>query len=285
MDHKDHIDDYIAGNLAPDQLQVFEEAMAQDPELRKEVNLQRQIFDHFRDAGRQRLLSVIDEVTKENSIGKKESTQPPPNRFRWLKWFGLSVFLIAATWFIWRPSAVQEEYVPSKQEGVFPPPPVPRETPEEEPPAETNELRANVEEKPPMEEGLLAAVDPRDFAVNPSMESLMTGMRVDEVDIELTSPTFSESGFKSKKGRTTISFAGIATGLINDGLILQIFSNRDINRPLQTYPIEITETLEDKATFGSTFQLKLKPGLYYFSILTASDEAEVYIGKFKIDQP
>ncbi len=285
MDHKDRIDDYITGNLTPEQVKIFEEAMALDAGLRKEVNFQRQLHGHFQDEGRQRLLSVIDEVINDQSTGNRQLGEKPPPKFPWLKWTGLTVILIVATWFIWWQSDVKPKPVLPKQEVGFPPPPVPKSIPEEVIPTESGELRAEVEPELEKNEGLLAEVDPRDFNVNPSMESLMTGMRGDEVDITLEAPLFNAKGLKSKKGKTKITFKGKVEGLMGQGINLQVFSNQDINQPIATYPIEILTNEEGSTSFDTTFRLELKPGLYYFSLMTSEDETEVIIGKFLIDKP
>jgi hypothetical protein len=145
--------------------------------------------------------------------------------------------------------------------------------------------KESVPQKKPLEENLLIAeADPADFIANPSMEAFVSsGSRSFEgLTIRMTSPATNSAFTPDKKGETLVPFAGILEGTFDEvpsGLVLAIFNNKDVARPLLSLPLELK-----KETAGLSFsvrqRLKFPLGLYYLTI--QQDEEIIYGGKFTI---
>lgn len=121
------------------------------------------------------------------------------------------------------------------------------------------------------------------FAPNPSMDALaIASSRSEGLTIKISSPPNDARFAPDKKGEVLIRFAGTVEGATAVALTLNIFDNKNSNKPLLSVPLELKkDATTGTLTFDFQQQLMVAQGLYYFSI-EREGEAPAYAGKFTV---
>lgn len=248
--------------------------MATDAEFRAEVELQRQLHKEFADPKKLQLRDLLNDMLKE----------PPPPNDGWLKRGGIVLAVLLLGWLGWywfsaapekvKP-AIKEEIksAPTSNEPIAAPenrdiPPAPAEQPKDQ---------------------LIAQDDPAAYVPNRIFETNLDRMiRASDGAAEVTSPAMGVK-LKAENGMVKINFRGFAPA---DGdtsrfpLVLKIFDNHAaIDKPLyRILPmIGNRNEVDGHWAFSSPQRLRLRPGLYYFTLERQADEDLIFVGKFSVE--
>jgi hypothetical protein len=274
--HIELIEGYIKNNLSTDQRQEVEQRMAADVDFRQDVELHRHMHEHYRDAVRRRLLSVVQEVMESKSAIK----QPPKALVSELnsnlgKWLGLLAVILAVGILVWK--LQDQEVVPTPP--LNPPldkPVVPGLTPTIE-----EKQVALPKEKPATSP--IAQADPANFIPNQAMEDNLSGVRGGDWEASLSSPKNSDAFQLDSEGKALVAFKGILLG--GDAATtfsLLVYNNRDSKRPILSQKLAIQPNNKGELVFDVKQVFQLKPGLYYFTVVEDGEGEEVWVGKFLI---
>ena len=129
----------------------------------------------------------------------------------------------------------------------------------------------------------MAQGDPADFIPNPSMETFVSsGARSENMEVKISSPSNGADFVLNEKAEAFVLFAGLVEGISNSepgALVLTIFNNKDANKPLVSFPLELKKDAEGLA-FEVRQRLKFQRGLFYFTVELKGEM--VYAGKFTI---
>jgi TolA-binding protein len=110
MDESKRIDDYLSGRLSPEARQAFEEELNRDPELQKQVGLQRDmvfLLSHQKD--RTELKGRL-EKTGANFFGEEEPARPRA-RIRWIGWAAAAAaVLLFVLWSVFVQPDLYQQY-------------------------------------------------------------------------------------------------------------------------------------------------------------------------------
>jgi len=275
LDNNDLIEQYLSGELPPAELQTFEARMATDAEFRAEVELQRQLHEEFADQKKLQLRDLLSDMLKE---------PPPPPNNGWLKGAGIVLAVLLLGWLGWYWfSSAPENIQPAIKEEIKSPPPSnePIATPE------NRDIPSDPTEQP--QDHLIAQADPAAYVPNRIFETSLDRMiRSSDGAAEMASPVMGAK-LKAENGMVKINFRGFAPA---DGdtaqfpLILKIFDNqatidKSLFRILPT--IGNRNETDGRWTFSSPQRLRLRPGLYYFTLERQSDEDLIFVGKFSVE--
>jgi len=261
------IEQYLDDALSPGERQAFEKRLKEDPALRQELELQRQLQHDF-DGERLQLRANLQKIMA--------APLQPRSAVPWWLWL-LGLFgILMLGWNFWprqapihvEPTALPPADAP-KAPTRAPVPPIPN--PESQP-----------DYRP------MAMNDPADFKPNPGMEAFVnSNIRSEVIDVKLSSPRNGLEIKPDKKGLSNIRFAGIAiaqSGMQPKGFIISFFDNRDANNPLFAMPLPVQDVVEGRLEFDLWQQLQFKPGLYYFTVEAEDAGALLYAGKFFVRQ-
>jgi hypothetical protein len=311
------IESYLNDTLPGDERTLFEKRMAEDKDFYHEVELHRELQEHFSDPGRWRLRSVLTDILEEPLpdgaltsgedpfvsepdsqtsqdgkaliiTGSQEESQPGGKIITLRRALAIAATLLvlvaAVFWLFQKPTPKEENLVvenskPDSEESI--------ETPIEKAtdtvkPIQESPPPGQTQQEPPKENRPIAGANPADFIPNTSMED--SGSR-SEAFLNLNTPNDDDDFALNKAGEALVPFSGSfetkekATAF---DLVLLIFNNRDINNPLKSVPLELQQTAPGELTFDFRQRLTLPPGLYYFSIEFRDDGTPLYNGKFTI---
>ena len=270
FDIQERIEQYLSGTLSKADKEAVEAQMATDPAFRAEVELHRQLHAELEDPKKLQLRDLLREITQ---------APPKPNPFDRFKWPVVVLLILLFgwacwTWFIHTPAPAPNT---PKQETITPQAPV------SEPVATQDTPIIPTEQK----ERQIALANPADFAINRAFEDHVgSNLRATNGAAELASPRLG-ANFTPDNGKVNLFFKG-TVGASADAqpfpLLLKIYNNQPNTEPLfnLTPNISSQSRTTSQWAFSLSSKLRLKPGLYYFTIERQEDGDLVYTGKFTV---
>ena len=260
----EQIEAYLNNALPPEQMQAWEQRLAEDASLRQEVALHQQLQKDY-DTGRLQLRANLRDIMQEPLPPDLPSASG--GRYRWARWLGIVGLVVI---FIW--------YILQWQEPVrIAPVPVPIDVP----PAPPDSLPASPKEPQP-----IAMTDLARFKPNPGMEAFVKGtVRSESLEIKLSHPANGARFVPDAKGVVTVRFKGSVSmeeGQQLTKFVLSFFDNQNSNKPLLDVPVSMQKDTSDLLIFDVQQRLKFPLGLYYFTLEEADKGEVLYAGKFLI---
>ena len=274
LDTNELIEQYLNGSLSPAEQQVIETRMADNADFRSEVALHRQLHQELADPRKLQLRDLLSDVV-QNPI-----PTPPTANNNWLKWLGIIMAILMLLWLGWLWLSLPHGINPMPPVHQEIKPPVPSITPVDSP-----ETHLKPAEKAPEP---IAMADPAAFATNRDFEArLGSTIRATDGSAEMQSPTLS-ANFKPQNGLVKINFRGTAPAAADTAqypLVLKIYGNKSAaSKPLFQLLPSIVQPSNGigRWTFSTSQQLRLRPGLYYFTVERQADEDLIFVGKFTV---
>lgn len=271
QDLHEQIEAYLSGTLPPEERQAWQRRLSEDAELRREVELHRQLQQDY-DGGRLQLRANLREIMNEPLPPDTPPVSGGNRRWGW--WTGLIGCLLVAALAVWffQKTAPAVPETPPAETPVAPPASAPEKAPSVPDSAVPKPARP------------IAAADPARFKPNPGMEAFVNGgVRSSGIEINITRPANGKRFMPDEKGAFTVRFSGTGNWPADKrpkGFSLLFFDNLDANRPLLTVPIQAQKDIVESLTFDMRQPLKFPPGLYYFTV-EENDLGEIlYAGKF-----
>ncbi len=274
LDTNDLIEQYLDGSLPPAEQQAMEARLATDADFRADVELHRQLHEEFADPKKLELRDMLSDILRE---------PPPPAKYGWLKGLGIVLAVLLAGWMGWRWISPAPAPAPAEQEEIKSnlPPTEPVATPE------TRDVPPDPSEKAP--QSPIAMADPAAFAPNREFEDrLGSGVRATDGSADMKSPAMG-ADFALENGQVKITFRGTAPADADTArypLALKIYTNRPVSS--QAPPLRVLPTISNRSAatgkwaFYAPQTLRLRPGLYYFTLERQSDEEVLFVGKFTV---
>ena len=278
LDNNELIEQYLRGALPPEDLQAVETSLLTDPAFRAEVELHQQLHEEFADPKKLELRDLLTDILED-------PPPPPPANNSWVKWaaIALTVLLLSGLGWYWLAPG-QESIQPATQEETktIPPSTEPIATQEKE--NTPTELIEKAPERP------IARANPAAYTPNSAFESRLGSMvRSSDGTVEMSSPAMGAT-FKSENGLVKINFRGTAPA---DGdaaefpLVLNVYDNKvDLAKSLyRVVPKILNRNAPDgQWSFASGQRLRLRPGLYYFTLeRQAEEDGLIFAGKFRVE--
>lgn len=274
LDTNDLIEQYLNGTLPAADKEAVDARIATDPVFRADLELHRQLHAEFADPKKLQLRDLMREITQ---------TPPPPptNRFDRFKGPGIVLLVLLLGWASWTWFTRVPATPPVHEEIKIPPPTT------NEPVATQDTQTTPTEPKDKKPERQIAMANPADFAVNRAFdEHLGSSTRAINGAAEMKSPRLG-ADFTPENGRVNLNFQGKAVASSDPAqfpLVLKIYNNQPNAEPL--YNLAPAISSQSRATnewaFSLSPKLRLKPGLYYFTIERQEDSDMIYIGKFTV---
>ncbi len=278
FDNNDLIEQYLSGALPPEEKQAFETRMAMDAAFRADVELHRQLQEEFADPQKLQLRDFLTDMLKE-------PPPAPPSNNGWLKWPIVVLVVFLFGWLGWHWFSPNPEISkPAVQEEIKSPPP-------SNEPVAANPDKGNIPVEPvgKTPERPIAQVDPAAYTPNQEFERRLGSMiRSTGGAAEMISPAKGAT-IKAENGVVKINFRGNAEA---DGdtarfpLVLKIYDNQvNLNKSLYRIlpAISNRDAADGQWTFASAQRLRLKPGLYYYTVERMADEDLILAGKFRVE--
>jgi len=262
----EQIEAYLNHTLSPGQRQEWEQRMTEDPALSQEVALHRSLkgdFDPGRIALRANLRDIMQEPLPSNAQSKFDK--------KWYWWISLgclsAVLILYAVWMVWekeKPASPEPEAVPIEMPKVYP---------------DTIQT--------PKKAAPIAKADPARFKPNPSLEAFVNSkVRSESIAVKMSRPINGQRVRTNEKSTVQIRFTGTILNLEDQAsrkFMLTFFDNKNANKPVLELLLPVKKDSKNGLMFDFKPQLKLGPGLYYFTI-EAVDQGEIlYAGKFLVD--
>ncbi len=278
LDNNERIEQYLRGTLPPEDQQAVETSLATDPAFRAEVELHRQLHAEFADPKKLELRDLLTDVLKN-------PPPPPPANKNGTKWIGitLTVLLLGGLGWYWLASPVKDSTQPARQEEIKSVPPA------NEPIATQENGNTPTEPVEKTPERPIAQADPAAYTPNRAFESRLGSMiRSSDGAAEMSSPSMGAT-FKAENGMVKINFRGTAPAEADTAqfpLVLKIYDNRvDLNKSLfRILPaISNRNAADGQWAFSSVQRLRLRPGLYYYTLERQADEDLIFVGKFRVE--
>ncbi len=274
LDTNELIEGYLNGSLPTAEQKAMEGRLATDPDFRADVELHRQLHEEFADPKKLALRDLLSDILRE-------PPPPPAAKYGWLKGLSIALAVLLAGWVGWRwisPAAappVQEEIQSAPQ------PTGPVAIPE------TRTTPSEPSEKTP--DHPIAMADPAAFALNREFEDrLGSGVRATGGSAEMKSPAMN-ADFAPENGQVKITFRGTAPADADTArypLALKIYTNRPASSQAPLFRVLPTISNRSAATgkwaFYAPQTLRLRPGLYYFTIERQAEEDLLFVGKFTV---
>ncbi len=260
----ERIENYLNQTLSPEERRAFDQELADDPELRKAVELHRSLHEDY-NTGRLQLRANLRNIMQEPL-----PPDPPPaagGKLRWGLWLailGLALFLV---WRFW-PEHKIAPVLPPAPPAALPPTPA--------------------DPGPQKENSPIAQVDPARFAPNPGMEALVkSSVRSQSIEVTLRKPVNGRRFMPDENGVVWVRFEGSAhwSGEMRPSRFsVLFFNNKNTDQPLLEVPINVPAAATDSLKIGLHQRLKFSPGLYYFTLEDADKGEILYAGKLLIGQ-
>lgn len=277
LDNNELIEQYLRGALPPEDLQAVETSLATDPAFRAEVDLHRHLQEEFADPKKLELRDLLTDILKDPPA-------PPPANNAWVKWAGIALTVLLLGGFgLYRIASSQESTQPATQQEIKAVPPA------NEPIAtqEKGNIPTEPVEKTP--ERPIAQADPAAYIPNRAFEGRLGSMiRSSDGTTEMSSPAMGAT-FKAENGLVKINFRGTAPDNGDTAqfpLVLKIYDNQvDFRKSLYRVLPSINNRNASNGTwaFSSAQRLRLKPGLYYYTVERLADEDLIFAGKFRVE--
>jgi len=276
LDNNELIEQYLRGALPPEDLQAVETSLLTDPAFRAEVELHQQLHEEFADSKKLELRDLLTDVLKD-------PPPVPPANYGWVKWAGIAVTVLLLGGLGWYWLAPEQESIqPATQEEIktIPPSTEPIATQEKE-----NTVTEPIGKTP---EHPIAQANPAAYTPNSAFESRLGSMvRSSDGTAEMTSPVMGAM-FKAENGLVKINFRGTAPADADTAqfpLVLKVYDNKvDLNKSLyRILPTINTQNVNGIWTFSSAQRLRLRPGLYYYTLERQADEDLIFVAKFWVE--
>ena len=278
LDTNDLIEQYLNGSLPLAEQQAVESRLATDAAFRADVELHRQLHEEFADPQKLQLRDLLSDIRRE--------TPRLPGKYNWLKGLGIAVAILFAGWSGWN-------WFSNKQRRASEPA-VPEEIKSkpssEEPIAIPESRNAPSEPLKKTPDRPIAKADPAAFVPNRAFEDRL-GIQIRAMggSAELQSPA-PGANFIPENDFIKIDFRGTAPADADTArfpLAINIYANRTAagQALFRLRPnISNRSTAREKWTFSLSQRLRLRPGLYYFTIERQADEDLIYVGKFTVGE-
>lgn len=261
IDFYEQIEAFLNQTLSAEEMAAFQERLDQDPALRQELALHRQIQQDY-DAGRLQLRANLQAIMQE--------PLPPDttaDKWRWARWLGLLSLALLLGFGVWR--------------WQMPVDVAPAFNPETKQPAEPPAALPPVIDTMPKAPRAMAMGDPARFKPNPGMEAFVnSSLRSESVLVKMTRPRPGAQVMPNANETFNLRFTGsiqLPDDQQNPALVLAIFDNRDANKPLLSIPLKTQKSDAGKWSFDRRQDLKYPMGLYYFTL--ENDGEVLYAGK------
>lgn len=267
----DLIEQYLDGSLPAAERQAVETRMTKDATFRADVELHRQLHAEFADPQKLRLRTMLSDIVQ----------QPPAANYGWLKGLGLALLILLALWLGWR------WYATSQVGSAIPVGPPQIQSPKT-PVEKIDSLQQAPVQATEKEPSPIAMADPADFAVNREFEDrLGSTVRSTDGAAEVQLPRMG-ANFTPLNGLVKINFQGTAPAGTDDAsqpLIIKVYTNQvGASQP----QLRILPTISNRNKgaepwkFSASQRLRLRPGLYYFTLERQAEEELIYVGKFTV---
>jgi hypothetical protein len=302
----EQIEAYLEGTLPGEQRNEIERRMAEDQGFRQEVDLHRELQEHFSDPQRWHLQNLMDKIMAEPPPPKAptDGSNRQHNLRSWWRWIlPLALLVGAGGWYFWPARVVpltgSETEIPHHLEAPAAPaeappasdaaePPTPAPLPAPPAPAQRTPPRPTPSASPspsgaPSSSMPIAQADPADFIPNRSMEMLILSgnTRSGQYGFSFSTP-HNESNFTPEDGEISLRFKGSVAGSNDDTALafsISILSAKDISRPLLSIPVALPSGIR---SFDEEQKMKLGPGLYYYVVTPDGEGSDAYYGKFTV---
>ena len=274
LDTNERIEQYLNGALPPAEMQAMEARIATDAAFRNEVELNPQLHAEFEDPQKLTLRNLLGDILRE---------PPPPAPRQYgnlLKGLGLVSAVLLAVWLglRWLSPAPEPATAAPEEKSTRPPTQVAPTENENTPPKPLE----STPERP------IAMADPAAFTPNRGFEDRIgSQIRAAGGSVDLQSPAMG-ANFAPENGFVKITFRGTAPADADTAqypLVLKIYTNKNpsgeaLFRLLPT--IDNRASAADKWTFSTVQRLRLRPGLYYFTVERQAEEDLIFTGKFTV---
>jgi len=274
LDTNELIEQYLSGSLPAAERQAVENRIAADAHFRADVELHRQLQEEFADPRKLALRDMLGDILRE--------PPPPAARQGWLRGLGIALVVLLAGWMGWHWLGPAHAPTPAIQEEIKPgpPPTAPTATPETRN-APSEPLKTSPQRP-------IAMADPAAFAPNRDFEDRLSGgVRTADATAQMQSPA-PGADFTPENGLVKMNFRGLAPADADTArypLALKIYTNQSgSSQPLfRLLPaISNRSAVNGKWAFSASQRLRLKPGLYYFTLERVTDEDLIFVGKFTV---
>ena len=286
------IEAYLEGALSADARQAFEKEMADNPEMKAELELHRRLHQELGKADKAALKEQLQQIAREfplESKGRKAAV------YRLMPiWGAVAAAIIAAViWWAWprfTPSPggegpiVASDSLPGSQTSL------PDSLMANEPEPKSEEVPiSEPQQKIPTPS---SPADP--FRPNPKLEGLAAAKSGDANF--LVSATADAALTASEKFRATVAGTLRAGSPADDARIqLQIYDNQPASylkdRPAASIALELQQLDDEEVqgfgkmknyTFEKQVDKELPPGLYYYVIKREGEDTPLFVGKVEV---
>lgn len=270
------IEAYLDGRMPPGERLRFEEALARDATLAKELALHRELGDTFGDPdwlARRRQLAALSDEFRDQPAG------PRPRRLWWI--LAVVGFGILLLWWLRRETSEQKDD-PTVSEA-----PISREEPGEAPGAVSPPPPTEVPAEEPSAASGLPRHDP--FKALPELEEALN--RPPDSELEVTQGTLETE--RRDGGRRRLIFRGLLRSAQEPpALELHLRDNRPaIRQPLQRLPVQVSPLADPPVRafaakkewqLQSEARVTLAPGRYYGSLVRIEDGRIIWTGALEV---
>lgn len=285
------IDRYLDGTLTDSELTEVERQIAENPDFRAEVQLQRELREAYQDTGRLRLRSAMADIMEESLSEEAPSDIQTAGKsgqvWKWILLLILVILIGIAVWYGSRSNEVSPVNPPSNTQPIDPsgqPQEDPDVIPGEEDPEPSGQDPQPQETPPSSPTRPIAMADPIDLVPNQTMEDLIGGISrsVASFSVTIDNPVPDAAIPPGNASNISISFSGTVQNLKpgeSASLVLLLFDNKDS---------KVTETsfiIQGEATdpgFALSASLPARLGLYYYLIETEAGDL-LAAGRFTIE--
>lgn len=272
----EHIEAYLDGRMSPEERLRFEEALAQDDTLTRELALHRELQDTLGDrewlARRRQLAGLAGEFHNPPGSGR-------PRRLWWL--LAVLGFGILLLWWLRR------ETPPPVSEGQVSEAPADRDAPDPDSDGLTADPSGDEPAKAPAGQAAETAHDP--FRPLPELEEALTRPADTELTVDQPFLELEPSG----AGAARLRFRGLLRSAQDPpSLELHLRDNRPATRrPLERLPVQVTPLADPPVrAFAAKKEwqlqadapVRLAPGRYYGSLLRSDDGRILWTGVLEV---
>ncbi len=302
------IEAYLNGDLSVTDRKVFEEEMAKDVTLQKEVRLHSRLHNELSKPNKKLLRDNLKTISAKQVINLKDGETIQENLdtsksspFKWWPFLLLGLAFLLGAYYFTRPSAevVNPIETPPEQKietpGQLPQEPtIEQPTPTQKSSTDGEVLhQANndkIETSKQNEKPLIASANPADFKSNPYLDN--------QIGNTVRGESYSVVMDASATAETMTLLNGVAQlrlkgALKTDGeiakdasFVLMIYTNKKEDyledRSILNVPINLQPLKNDAFPFQFNANLRITPGLYYYIIAEKDNDEPLHVGKFEV---
>lgn len=262
LDEQELIERYLSGALSVGEAGELETRMKADPSFRTRVELHRQLHAEFSDPQKLALRNMLSDIVEETPV------QPRSGKRWWM--LGLLIGVLALGVWYFRPTPAGQE-TPS---GITPTVPAPERG--EQP----------VQQTPPDAPEPIAKADGPRFKPNQAFESRLGngGIRSEDGEEVIMQSPRPNAVLTLKNKFVALSFRGqVSAGEDTQEmpLAIKIFNNQPDSKSLLELNTVVKKD-QDNWLFSAAQNVKLAPGVYYYTLEQTETRDLIYVGKFTV---